>query len=110
MQRSWHGEWLDSLPSRFVNELPEDGKLMMGKHSSLKDVNADTLNEVLGKGKFQQIIGDTAFLGMVNWTMLTKLNSIWDLRVLVVYPEGTTVPIVLENKDHVSIPGAPEDL
>ena len=24
-QRSWHGEWLDSLPSRFVNELPEEG-------------------------------------------------------------------------------------
>jgi len=24
-QRSWHGEWMDSLPSRFVNELPEDG-------------------------------------------------------------------------------------
>ena len=25
MQRSWHGEWMDSLPSRFVSELPEDG-------------------------------------------------------------------------------------
>ena len=23
-QRVWHGEWMDSLPSRFVNELPED--------------------------------------------------------------------------------------
>tara|TARA_Y100000817_G_scaffold311079_1_gene302682 strand:- start:833 stop:2860 length:2028 start_codon:yes stop_codon:yes gene_type:complete len=25
MKRSWHGEWMDSLPSRFVNELPENG-------------------------------------------------------------------------------------
>ena len=25
MQRSWHGEWMDSLPSRFVGELPEEG-------------------------------------------------------------------------------------
>ena len=25
MKRSWHGEWMDSLPSRFVNELPEEG-------------------------------------------------------------------------------------
>ena len=25
MQRAWHGEWMDSLPSRFVNELPENG-------------------------------------------------------------------------------------
>ncbi len=24
-QRVWHGEWMDSLPSRFVSELPEDG-------------------------------------------------------------------------------------
>ena len=24
MQRTYHGEWMDSLPSRFVNEIPED--------------------------------------------------------------------------------------
>ena len=24
-QRVWHGEWMDSLPSRFVSELPDDG-------------------------------------------------------------------------------------
>ena len=24
-QRTWHGEWMDSLPSRFINELPEKG-------------------------------------------------------------------------------------
>ena len=25
MKRTWHGEYMDSLPSRFVNELPEEG-------------------------------------------------------------------------------------
>ncbi len=25
MQRSWHGDWMDSLPSRFISELPENG-------------------------------------------------------------------------------------
>ena len=25
MKRTWHGEWMDSLPSRFINELPEEG-------------------------------------------------------------------------------------
>ena len=25
VKRSWHGEWMDSLPSRFVGELPEEG-------------------------------------------------------------------------------------
>ncbi len=24
MQRTYHGEWMDSLPSRFVNEIPEN--------------------------------------------------------------------------------------
>ncbi|WP_346912580.1 cytochrome c oxidase assembly factor Coa1 family protein [uncultured Roseibium sp.] len=43
-------------------------------------------------------------------THAVRTNGIWELRVLVVYPEGTTVPIVLENKANVSIPGAPQDL
>ena len=25
MQRAWHGDWMDSLPSRFINELPDKG-------------------------------------------------------------------------------------
>ena len=25
IQRAWHGEWIDSMPSRFISELPEDG-------------------------------------------------------------------------------------
>jgi len=24
MKRSYHGEWMDALPSRFVNEMPDD--------------------------------------------------------------------------------------
>ena len=25
MKRAYHGDWMDSLPSRFINEIPEDG-------------------------------------------------------------------------------------
>jgi sugar/nucleoside kinase (ribokinase family) len=64
----------------------EDGKLMMGKHSSLKEVNSDVLNERLGHTSFQNIIKETSFLGMVNWTMLTKLNSIWDMLIHDILP------------------------
>ncbi len=39
MQRSWHGEWLDSLPSRFVNELPEDG--VEKNEEVVKDISDD---------------------------------------------------------------------
>ena len=24
MKRSYHGDWMDALPSRFINEIPED--------------------------------------------------------------------------------------
>lgn len=39
-----------------------------------------------------------------------RTNGIWEIRILVVYPEGTNVPLVLENKGNVTIPGAPQDL
>ena len=39
MQRSWHGEWMDSLPSRFVNELPE--KNIEKNDEPIKEVNDD---------------------------------------------------------------------
>ena len=38
-QRSWHGEWMDSLPSRFVNELPEDG--VEKNEEPIKEVSDD---------------------------------------------------------------------
>ena len=38
-QRVWHGEWMDSLPSRFVNELPEEG--IEKNEDQLKDNSDD---------------------------------------------------------------------
>ncbi len=39
MQRSWHGEWMDSLPSRFVNELPEES--IEKNEETVKEVSDD---------------------------------------------------------------------
>ena len=38
-QRSWHGEWMDSLPSRFVGELPEDS--LEKNEEPIKDISDD---------------------------------------------------------------------
>ncbi len=38
-QRVWHGEWMDSLPSRFVNELPDDG--IEKNEEQVKEVSDD---------------------------------------------------------------------
>ncbi len=39
MQRSWHGEWMDSLPSRFVSELPEEG--LEKNEEPIKEISDD---------------------------------------------------------------------
>ena len=38
-QRVWRGEWMDSLPSRFVNELPDEG--IERNEEQVKDVSDD---------------------------------------------------------------------
>ncbi|MBL4702837.1 carbohydrate kinase family protein [bacterium AH-315-I18] len=64
----------------------EDGKLLMGKYTSTKEINKDTIAKIIGLDKFKQITKDSRFLGMVNWTMLPNLNSIWDLLISDILP------------------------
>lgn len=55
----------------------DDGKLMLGKHDGLGAVNIDNLLAHVGAGTLKQIVERSVLLGMVNWTMLTQLESIW---------------------------------
>jgi len=65
----------------------DDGKLMLGKHASLRHVNQETIDEHIGRDKYVEIVRNSKFLGMVNWTMLTKLNSIWEALIEDVLPQ-----------------------
>jgi sugar/nucleoside kinase (ribokinase family) len=55
----------------------EDGKLMLGKHQTLGDVNWDNLVNRVGRDKLKQLLGDSQLIGMVNWTMLPHMSRIW---------------------------------
>jgi hypothetical protein len=55
----------------------EDGKLMLGKHESLKDVNWDNLLGRVGKEKLKTLLHPAKLIGMVNWTMLPHMTRIW---------------------------------
>ena len=35
----WHGEWMDSMPSRFISELPEEG--VEKNDEPVKELNDD---------------------------------------------------------------------
>jgi sugar/nucleoside kinase (ribokinase family) len=55
----------------------EDGKLMCGKHESLKDVNWANLTRHLSEEKLVAIFEKSSLIALVNWTMLTQMIGIW---------------------------------
>jgi hypothetical protein len=54
-----------------------DGKLMFGKHQTLKEVNWERICQVIGAERFGQVVGRSRLVGIVNWTMLPHLGEIW---------------------------------
>jgi sugar/nucleoside kinase (ribokinase family) len=55
----------------------EDGKIMCGKHSALRQVNWENINTRFGFDKFLAKMQAAQFVGFVNWTMLTAMNDMW---------------------------------
>lgn len=55
----------------------EDGKIMLGKHESLKEVNWQNISARYGREKFAAKFGSADLVGFVNWTMLTAMSDIW---------------------------------
>ncbi len=54
-----------------------DGKLMLGKYQHLAAMDYNAIQNVLGDEAFDQTIRRSRLIGMVNWTMLTQMESIW---------------------------------
>ena len=55
----------------------DDGKIMMGKLESLKDVNWQNISLRYGKEKFAAKFASADLVGFVNWTMLSAMSEIW---------------------------------
>ena len=55
----------------------DDGKLMLGKHQSLQDVNWDNLISRVGRDQLKALMDGSNLIGMVNWTMLPHMSRIW---------------------------------
>jgi len=71
----------------------EDGKIMMGKHSVLKDLDWETFKKGLGGAKgIAKLINESHLFGMENWTMIPHMSSIWEGIIAEVFP-------LLEKRD-----------
>src|SRR6266481_430243 len=55
----------------------EDGKVMLGKHQSLKQMNWDNVKARFGQDKFAEKFASADLVGFVNWTMLTYMSDFW---------------------------------
>ncbi len=55
----------------------DDGKLMFGKHESLKDVNWANLIKHVPEEELTKIFADSTLIALVNWTMLSHMTAIW---------------------------------
>ena len=55
----------------------EDGKLMFGKHESLKNVNWPNLVAHVPERQLLGIFQQSSLIALVNWTMLTHMTAVW---------------------------------
>src|SRR6266478_344400 len=55
----------------------EDGKIMLGKHGSLKDVTWQNIKNRFGEEKFANLFTSADLVGFVNWIMLAYMSDIW---------------------------------
>lgn len=55
----------------------EDGKLMVGKHYTLKQVTWENILQRYGREKFASKFNGSHLVAFVNWTMLPYMSDIW---------------------------------
>jgi hypothetical protein len=67
----------------------DDGKLMFGKHLSLREVNWENLLEHIPLERLVKIFNDSALIALVNWTMLTGMTRIFEELLKKVMPVVT---------------------
>jgi len=54
-----------------------DGKLMLGKHESLKEVTYQRMLDVVGLPKLKELWQASNLVALTNWTMLSHQTDIW---------------------------------
>jgi sugar/nucleoside kinase (ribokinase family) len=65
----------------------EDGKIMVGKHSSLKQMTWENIQSRFGRDKFASKFGGADLVGFVNWTMLPYMSDLWEALLRDICPQ-----------------------
>lgn len=84
-----------------------DGKLLLGKHSSILTLDEKTILNRVGKGHLCRLLKEARIFASANWTMLFGLTAFWNylaeelLPTLTKKPEWMFVDIADPAKRHV---------
>ncbi|MGD0411277.1 MAG: hypothetical protein ABSC18_06200 [Verrucomicrobiota bacterium] len=68
----------------------DDGKIMIGKHSSLKEITWQNIQARYGKDKFAAKFNSADLVAFVNWTMLPYMSDLWEAILVEVCPGLTS--------------------
>jgi len=79
----------------------EDGKVMLGKHESLRQMNWENIQARFGKDKFAQKLASAHLVGFVNWTMLPFMSGVWEALLTELCPQlnGDLRPLFIDLAD-----------
>lgn len=55
-----------------------DGKVMLVKSYSLKDITWANIQERFGRDRFEAAFKQSSLIGFVNWTMIPYMSDIWE--------------------------------
>ncbi|MEM1108296.1 MAG: hypothetical protein AAGH99_06360 [Planctomycetota bacterium] len=55
----------------------DDGKLMLGKYESISKLDWPTVEAAVGAEKFAELVGRSRLIGLANWTMLNRIETVW---------------------------------
>ncbi|MCF7926949.1 MAG: hypothetical protein K9L74_05190 [Candidatus Izimaplasma sp.] len=64
----------------------DDGKLMLGKMDSLKDVTYKRLIDIYGKEAFIETLNSMDLFASVNWSMLPNNTDLWEQLITHILP------------------------
>jgi len=64
-----------------------DGKVMLGKHATLKDICWERLMSHVSQQELIELMNASALVAMVNWTMLPHMSDIWSHLASEIFPK-----------------------
>lgn len=74
----------------------DDGKILLGKMTSLNNVTFENVISMIGQDKFVELLSETDLFATVNWSMLPYMTDLWKkilLQIIPLLPKKKNKPI-----------------